>query len=378
MPSLDFETEKTEFRAFYDENLEVLNDAKASFITLIRSLLVGTEYAAVASGRVKDREESIKKFGRKYQSDLEKTERPYAIKDHITDLIGLRLVCLYDDQIEPIGSLIRDQLTVLGVTDKVAAIEGTENAFGYKGLHLDLELDPGRAEMPEYQQFAPYRFELQIRTIIQDSWSTLDHKIKYKKSITAGLKRRINTLAALFELADREFRYVRDETLAEIARAAVEDNAGDEQMAAAVGEIAGQGEGEVEPGQFAPLNAFRFLRIAHHFFPHFEFEPQKVDGFTAEIIRLEPAISRGKFNYYLRENIGLIRRYKDHFLAEAAGNTFNAFTEIRHCLYAADPEIFGEMLNNLAKEAFEDWRRDHEADVPAPAPRAPRPRRPRR
>ena len=48
-------------------------------------------------------------------------------------------------------------------------------------------------------------FELQIRTIIQDSWSVLDHKIKYKKSIPGQLKRRINVLSALFELADREF-----------------------------------------------------------------------------------------------------------------------------------------------------------------------------
>ncbi|MGZ7142680.1 hypothetical protein ACXWOE_09685, partial [Streptococcus pyogenes] len=49
--------------------------------------------------------------------------------------------------------------------------------------------------------------------------SVLDHKIKYKKSIPGQLKRRINVLAALFELADREFRQIRDATAAELLQA---------------------------------------------------------------------------------------------------------------------------------------------------------------
>ncbi|NNM62943.1 MAG: (p)ppGpp synthetase [Steroidobacteraceae bacterium] len=356
MSSLDFEAEKAAFRTYYDHNAALFDGAKASFLTLIRSLLAGGDYAsAVTSGRIKDREESIKKFVRKYQGDLEKNSTPYDIKSHITDLIGLRLVCLYEDEIEPIGALVRKQFDVLEVTDKIAQIEGTENAFGYKGLHLDLKLGALRAEMPEYAPFAPFRFELQIRTIIQDSWSALDHKIKYKKSIPAGLRRRINTLAALFELADREFRQVRDATQAEIEKARVEDNATDAEHID--GASAGKGDStKVEPGQFASLNAFRFLRIANHFFPDFEFEPQKVDGFTAEIIEREPEISRSKFNFYLRENISLVRRYKVHFLRGGLGEQFNAFTEMRHCLYAANPDPFSSMLTNTARETFDNWR----------------------
>lgn len=369
MSSLNFDAEKIRFRAFYDVNTSILDNAKTSFLTLIRSLLVGTEFAAVATGRVKAREESIRKFERKYQNLLEEAGTPYEIKDHITDLIGLRLVCLYDDQIEPIGELIKSQLEVLGVTDKVAAIEGTENSFGYKGLHLDLKLNGARAELPEYAQFAPFRFELQIRTIIQDSWSTLDHKIKYKKSIPAALKRRINTLAALFELADREFRYIRDETEAAIRSAETEETAGDDQAPAA----ADQGQvGDIGPGQYAPLDAFRFLRIAHHFFPQFHFEPHKVDGFTAEVVRLEPGISRGKLNFYLRETIGQVRRYKEHFLRSGMGPGFNPFTEMRHCLYAANPASFSSMLRAHARESFDAWRREEGAGQPLT--RAARPR----
>lgn len=366
MPSLDFEAEKATFREYYNDNAQRLDQAKEAFLTILASLIGHAELdVAAASGRIKDREESIKKFTRKYQGDLEESDTPYEIKDHITDLIGLRLVCLYEDEIEPLGQLIREHFDVIDVTDKTAEIEGTENAFGYKGLHLDLRLDAVRAAMPDYALYAPYRFELQIRTVVQDSWSTLDHKIKYKKSIPAALKRRINTLAALFELADREFRQVREETELQIEKAAAEPEPEAEAEAQIV-EIA-HGENTLDPadgadierGQYAPLDAFRLLRIARHFFPGVEFEARKIDGFTADIVERQPGISRGKFNFYLRSTIGLVRQYKAWFLDSGRGEKFNAFTEMRHALYAADPDAFSGMLTNVARGTFDGWRAEN-------------------
>lgn len=364
MPSLDFEAEKAAFRDYHNDNAQRLDQAKEAFLTLIGSLLAHAGMdAAAATGRIKDREESIKKFMRKYQGDLEKSGTPYEIKDHITDLVGLRLVCLYEDEIEPIGQLIREHFEVIDVTDKTAEIEGTENSFGYKGLHLDLRLAAARAAMPEYQLFAQFPFELQIRTVVQDSWSTLDHKIKYKKSIPAALKRRINTLAALFELADREFRQVREETELEIERAEAEP----EPEAEADAGDAGQGEQYAEPaagvdierGQFAPLDAFRLLRIARHFFPDVNFEARKVDGFTADVIEREPGISRGKFNHYLRSTIGMVRQYRAWFIDSGRGEKFNAFTEMRHALYSSNPAAFSGMLTTVARQTFDQWRADN-------------------
>jgi|TARA_B100000378_G_scaffold107119_1_gene85626 putative GTP pyrophosphokinase len=358
VPSLDFEKEKAEFRAYYNENAARFGQAKDAMLTLMNSLLAHKDFAiAGMSGRIKDRDESIKKFTRKYQSDLEKSETPYAIKDHISDLIGLRMVCLYEDEIEPIGKLMREHFEVLDVTDKTAEIEGTDNSFGYKGLHFDLRLDETRAAMPEYTLYAAYGFELQIRTIIQDSWSTLDHKIKYKKSIPPSLKRRINTLAALFELADREFRQVRDDTLLEIEKA--KDEGGAEMLDKEVpcaSEGSQAADTDTDRGQLHLLDAFKFLRIAQHFFPDVEFEPRKIDGFTSEIVNREPGISRAKFNFYMRSQIGLVRQYRDHFLENGKGEQFNAFTEMRHALYAAEPAIYASMLTRGAKENFDNWR----------------------
>jgi putative GTP pyrophosphokinase len=159
----------------------------------------------------------------------------------------------------------------------------------------------------------------------------------------------------LFELADREFRQVRDETQRQIEKASEEP---EPQEALNVDAAAPPEPDNIdEPsGQYAPLDAFRLLRIARHFFPNEEFDPKKIDGFTAQVIECEPTISRGKFNHYLRSMIGLVRRYRADFLEGGKGERFNAFTEMRHALYAAKPAAFGTMLTNVAREAFDAWR----------------------
>lgn len=351
MPSLDFDIEKAHFKEFYENSAQLLDDAKNSFTTLIHALISQIDKLSISKieGRVKNREECIKKFNLKYRTNLESISQEYSIRDHITDLIGLRIVCLYEDDIEKIKNCLSQHFEVIDITDKISQIENTEGSFGYKGLHLDLKLNQQRNELPEYTTYSEFRFEVQIRTIIQDSWSVLDHKIKYKKSIPTHLKRRINTLAALFELADREFREIRLSTNEEMLKAEITENELEQETQ----------ESEVaqatSSGRVVPLNAFSFLKIARHFFNSYEFESHKVDGFTQEIIKLKPGISRGKLNFYLRENIAKVKKYQAFFEKENPTDLLNPYTIIRHCLYLGDKQIFDQLLNNISKENFDKW-----------------------
>jgi len=347
MASLDFEFEKAAFRAFYDQNLLLLETAKDSFSALVNALVMlpGTVAVSKIEGRVKDKEECIRKFVRKYQPALEERDEPYDIRSHVTDLIGLRIVCLYEDEIDKVADILRSHFEVMEITDKVSAMENTEGSFGYKGLHMDLRLNAARSALPEYAHYAPFRFELQVRTLIQDSWSVLDHKIKYKKSIPNALKRRINVLAALFELADREFREIRDSTAAELKKAADET-------------VAPGGTPTTLESAFAAgseLNAFTFLKIAAHFFRDFEFEAKKVDGFVQNIQQWSPGMTRAQFNRLIKDNLALVKRYKQAFEAKDPTNKLNPYTIIRHCLYRADQQTFSKALSKLARKSFEAW-----------------------
>jgi len=343
MPTLDFERERARFLGFHAEHEPQWRAEAAAYASQLQRILSSAVPGCKLEWRVKDAKESLRKFSRKYRAALEESGTPYEIRHYLSDLIGLRVVCLYEDELEKVASTVRQHFEVIEMTDKVSAVEGTESSFGYKGLHLDLRpAEPGGAEASSGSAF-----ELQIRTVIQDSWSVLDHKIKYKKAIPGPLKRRINVLAALFELADREFRQIRDETELEIRQA--------------------PDESEVEPGtpDAAPrlgrdvasnqLNAFTFLKIAKHFFKEFEFEPHKVDGFVDDIHAWAPDITRARFNHLVRNHIGTVKRYRQFLEEQQPGGSFNPYTVMRHCLYLGDRNLFAPALRKVSRTSFDAW-----------------------
>ena len=355
MPSLDFDREESLFRAVYAQQCDLLTVACEALTGVVAAVVAqagGVDVAKV-EGRVKDADECIRKFVRKYRPALEESNTPYDIQTYITDLIGVRVVCLYEDELEKIAQIVRAHFAVIDVTDKVSAVESTEASFGYKGVHLDLKLSAADRDLPEHAAYAQLPFELQVRTIIQDSWSVLDHKIKYKKSIPGQLKRRINVLSALFELADREFRQIRDATAAELLEAP------DETAETAPGTDLDALAPLTATASSSELNAFTFLKIATHFFKDFEFEPSKVDGFVDDIQAWSPGMTRARFNTLMRETVGVVKRYKQHFEEQNPQGSFNPYTVIRHCLYLSNKAIFRPALRNSARESFETWLLEH-------------------
>jgi ppGpp synthetase/RelA/SpoT-type nucleotidyltranferase len=351
MASLDFEQEKRAFSDFYDNNRKHFSAAKNTYIRIIISLIkrLGLDEVTKIEGRVKDKEECIKKFHRKYRNRLETDERSYEIKSFITDLIGIRIVCLYEDQITSLSEVLKQNFKILDITDKISSVESTEEIFGYKGLHMDLALNNEMASLAKYIPYADNFFEVQIRSLIQDAWSVLDHKIKYKKSIPVDLKRRINILSALFELADREFNEIRSATtelMQQETIAPINEQVDD------AGNTTRQGASSTSA---KIINAFNFLPIAGHFFRDFDFEDYKVDNFVHEILKLNNRFTKSDFHQCLNENLNAVKEFHEHFIKENPGNIFSPFTLIRHCLYLCDPEAFARILTRKTRAKFIDW-----------------------
>ena len=336
-PTTHLTPEESAFHAFYAQERPALDHACAFYMALLQSLLSQARHIDIAKieGRVKDRDECLRKFSRKYRAALEESGAPYEIRPYITDLIGVRVVCLYEDELEKVAQSVQSHFDVSDVTDKVSALEGTEASFGYKGLHLDLRLNAVQAALPENAAYAAQPFELQLRTIIQDAWSVLDHKIKYKKSIPAELKRRINVLSALFELADREFRQIRDATDAELLYAPDETT----EAETAASRTPAPGSERAAAGREAGA--------------------QKVDLFVDDMCAWSPGITRARFNTLMRETIATVKRYKQFYEAQNPEGSFNPFTVIRHCLYLGDRQAFRRALRNSSREAFEAWLQEN-------------------
>mgnify|MGYP002584252970 FL=1 len=98
----------------------------------------------------------------------------------IHDAIGLRIVCRFLSDIDRNLRLLRaiPGCTIIQEKDYVHNVKPN----GYRSYHLILRLEE---PFPDVEGNNPGIFyaEVQLRTIAMDSWASLEHEMKYKKSI---------------------------------------------------------------------------------------------------------------------------------------------------------------------------------------------------
>ena len=92
--------------------------------------------------------------------------------------------------------------------DRITARENkietaNENTFGYLSIHYDIVNSSSEK---------PLVCELQLRTVCQNAWSELSHILSYKPDIELpnDIKREVNALSALMEIADNQFQRILD------------------------------------------------------------------------------------------------------------------------------------------------------------------------
>ncbi len=313
-----FDQKIQDFRDWYVKQLPFHEEAVHFFCSLINTF----QKVESVRGRIKDKDECINKFRRKYLPILDTKDTNYEVNAYITDLIGVRAVCLYSDDVNLLRRDLKKYFREVEITDKTGQLEKTEDKFGYKSLHLQLVLKNRLNEVSDYKRFQKLQFELQIRTTIQDAWSILDHKIKYKKSIPQNLKRRINRLSALFEIADDEFLNIQKEINQEEIKIRNRLKKG----------------GRIEKTK--DLDVFRFLFVVLKYFPEYNFIEYKVDGFVDEIISLKKHFTEGELSDALEKHLPFADK-----IEQKIKQRLNPYTKIRYCLYKIDSETFESLLS---------------------------------
>ena len=335
----DFDLAKREFCDYYDANIATFRDAEKSLRTQVLSVLSDQPSFATPHvvSRIKAREECIGKFRRKYLPQLANTTTCYAIKDHIVDLIGIRVICLYEPDIMEIARLLEDEFDVLAITDKSREVEVTADTFRYKGLHLDMALSERRKELPAYSRFASVRFEVQVRTAIQDAWSTLDHAIKYKKEVPHEFSRRINALAALFEIADHEFLALRNQ-IADFTHR-------------------GRSNADQPPDDGRRSVAFDFLPVLQKHFPRFRFDDQRLRAFVEDLQLHSPPVTPADLETALTTGKAALREYARHQWF-GYRDSLNPLTLARCSIYLGGLAENGNILSESQRTRFDEWRED--------------------
>lgn len=144
---------------------------------------------------------------------LELKGAKYPSLDHVTDIVGLRVVTFYSADVDKVAAIVNEAFVVdwSNSVDKRKALR--LDSFGYNSLHFICRLKKTADDTQESPLLYKLPFEIQMRTALQHVWSTLVHDTAYKDG---GVKvpyeylRQFNRLAGMLELIDEEFSRLRN------------------------------------------------------------------------------------------------------------------------------------------------------------------------
>jgi putative GTP pyrophosphokinase len=348
-----WETVKSEYKDWYNENLKFLEITRNIFLSLVTSLLIDRSEFGNPSfeSRVKERNSSLAKFESKYYKEYDENDLSIdIINTRITDLVGLRVICSYEDEIPRIEEILARNFTVITRTDKTLELQ--EMQFGYKGLHLDLKLKDDRANLEEYQKISHFQVEVQIRTMIQNAWSNLDHKISYKHSISNDLKRAIYRLAAIFEIADSEFIRIREETkrqeqIVESKIIDAKEKISSDIICKEEAKDYSKAIEEIKPLDSITLN--KFLSMQYEKYPFYEF---KIESMLQEIQKAKSDLGLNELIQAFECGKEKVEEYKDK---NPNIYSMNPLTQLRHILYLFDKATYSKLLNENQKFNFDQY-----------------------
>lgn len=182
----------------YDKKKNVLENLDRSLDTLINSLL---KQKGIKSHQIQTRV--------KARDSLEKkiiAKQKYKSLDDITDVVGIRIITYFEDDVNKVAKVVEEEFDI-DQENSVDKREIDSDRFGYRSLHYVASLKENRTTLSEYSDYGNFKFEFQIRSILQHSWAEIEHDIGYKgaSEIPSTAKRTFYRVAALLEQADIEF-----------------------------------------------------------------------------------------------------------------------------------------------------------------------------
>ena len=135
-----------------------------------------------------------------------------AITEQITDIAGVRVICSFPEDIYRLADSFtgQDDVTLLERKDYIQ----DPKPSGYRSLHLIIEI-PIFLENEKRN----VKVEVQFRTIAMDFWASLEHKLRYKKSLSPEIQEKLaaelHSCAETISSLDRGMQQIRNDLRAQ-------------------------------------------------------------------------------------------------------------------------------------------------------------------
>ncbi|GHT66035.1 (p)ppGpp synthetase [Spirochaetia bacterium] len=194
--------EQNTLRQEYEKYSKVRALTTGDLEALVEKTVAGLGSRPLVKGRPKD----FASFFKKYLRILKEKDSPEPVV--ITDLIGIRIVCPFLENLDAAVKLIKENFEVIEVEKKGSNYSFKE--FGYESTHLLVKIPRDIVKARGYS--GSDVAEIQIRTILQDAWAEVEHELVYKAEFTPfdePMKRKLAAVNASLSLADIVFQEVR-------------------------------------------------------------------------------------------------------------------------------------------------------------------------
>nr|WP_296007037.1 GTP pyrophosphokinase [uncultured Blautia sp.] len=175
--------------------------ARLEIINMELSVNLKRDVIQSKTGRLKSYKSTCKKLNKKG------LERSFSVAaENIHDLIGVRGVCSYVDDIYLVQKMLEEQqdINILKIKDYIKHPKES----GYQSLHMILEVP--LVFQGETQWI---KAELQLRTAAMDYWANLDHQLRYKKEDSQGreaaIDQELKKCAEIVEYLDQTMLEIR-------------------------------------------------------------------------------------------------------------------------------------------------------------------------
>ena len=190
----------------YREKLPIYEKMQAVVLNLLRTCLDKNHIdVSGLEARVKS-EQSL-------AGKLELKGYKYHTLEDVTDVLGVRIIAFYSDEVDIISALA-EKLFEIDWDNSVDKRKMLEiDRFGYLSLHYVCRIPEALYKDPEMPQLNQIRFELQMRSTLQHVWANMYHDIGYKSDMEIPIEyqRNMTRLAGMLELADEQFCHIRKE-----------------------------------------------------------------------------------------------------------------------------------------------------------------------
>jgi len=191
-----------DLQKIYLKNLPLWEERLNDIANTISDILQAEELRFSIKKRVK----SIESLNAKKQ---ESANKGLIQNQKIKDLLGLRFVVPFLEDVERIIDVIKESFTAVDIERKSETLSYRE--FAYDSVHIEISLENPTIELPD---FCCQSCEIQIRTILQDAWAEIEHEVVYKSSIefpdNQAIRKKLAALNASLALSDMIFQEIRD------------------------------------------------------------------------------------------------------------------------------------------------------------------------